>query len=293
MKDSPEVLLKNRLDRRHLLRMGGLAGLGLMGGSVLTGCGGSGNGGLNGGGNQDANVLNFALNLEYLEAEYYLRGTTGAGLSAGDGGTATVTGGRKVTFSTALFEDYANEIAADELAHVRFLRSALGTSAVAEPNINFTDAFNAAAQAAGLGSSFDPFANETSFLLGAFVFEDVGVTAYHGAARLISNKDYLEAAAGILGTEAYHAGLVRTVLNAIGGSAVSAANAISDLRDSVDGGSDDDQGVAVGGHANVVPTDSNGIVYSRSTDQVLNIVYLNANKTKGGFFPNGLNGAIS
>ncbi len=133
-------------------------------------------------------------------------------------------------------------------------------------------------------------ANETNFLLAAFIFEDVGVTAYKGAARFIQNKDYLEAAAGLLAVEAYHAGEIRTILFSRG--FLVEAKKISDLRDSVDGSSDLDQPLSLpSSEANIVPTDDNGLAFSRSPEQVLKIVYLGG-MARGGFFPVGVNGAI-
>jgi len=256
----------------------------------------------------DADILNFALNLEYLEAQFYSYAAFGTGLASslltGTGQQGAVTGGRQVTFKDSVVQQYAREIANDEIAHVTFLRQALGAAAVSQPAIDIgTDpagAFSSAARAAGLigaGQSFDPYASDENFLLGAYIFEDVGVTAYKGASPLITNATFLEAAAGILAVEAYHAAIVRTVLYAKGietPSLIDATEAISNARDSLDGSSDLDQGVRmIGAASNIVPLDANGIAYSRSAGQVLNIVYLNkAAVGSGGFYPAGVNGTI-
>ena len=241
----------------------------------------------------DAAILNFALNLEYLEAEYYVRGLTGAGLTAaetsGTGTQGSVVGGRQVNFTDTALQQIFAEITTDERAHVNFLRAALGAGAVSEPSINFTATLNTLAQAAGLGSTFDPFASQENFLLGAYVFEDVGVTAYHGGSRFIQNKSYLDAAAGILAVEAYHAATLRTLLYQKGFS--SQANAISGVRAALGGGAD--QGITLNGVVNIVPTDANSLAFDRTPGQVLNVVYAGGQANNFGFFPNRVNGPIN
>jgi hypothetical protein len=252
----------------------------------------------------DGSILNFALNLEYLEAEFYLRGATGHGLPddmvGGTGRPGSVSGGRQVDFRSPLIKNIAREIAMDERAHVAFLRGALGNAAAARPRISLDNSFTAAATAAGLiqpGEVFDPYADDRNFLFAAFLFEDVGVTAFKGSAPFIANKTYLDAAAGLLATEAYHAGIVRATLLAEGlldDTVFDVVRKISAVRNAVSGPTDDDQDLGSADEANLVPTDEYGRAYGRSAGAVLNIVYLDPKATSaGGFYPDGLNGDIT
>jgi len=312
--------VERRNERRKFFKTAGGFAVGATAGAVLGACSSNSDSAIAQAqptANVDNDVLNFALNLEYLEAQFYSFAAFGVGLPNSDlGGTGTqgaVTGGAQVNFTDPLVRQYANEIAQDEIAHVRFLRQVLGGVAVAQPAIDISGtnpngAFSNAARAAGLvgaGQAFNPYASDEAFLLGAFIFEDVGVSAYKGASPLITNKTYLEAAAGILAAEAYHAGIVRTVLYAKGiptgptPQLRANADAISNARDSLDGTSDLDQGISPTGTgnaaaSNLFPADANAIAFSRTTQQVLNIVYLNPAPatTSGGFFPAGLNGTF-
>ena len=300
--------------RRAFFKNVGGFSVGMVAGTLLTACGSSvSNAIAQAAKPSDGDILNFALNLEYLEAQFYSYAVFGTGLPAnmltgtGTGTQGSIIGGRQVPFRDPIVAQYAKEIAQDEVAHVGFLRAALGASAVAQPalDIGGTDpngAFSVAARAAGLvgpGQAFDPYANDENFLLGAFIFEDVGVTAYKGASPLIESKTFLEAAAGILAAEAYHAGLVRTALYAKGLATPSlrlAANAISDARDSLDNSMDQDQGITGTDPtaSNIVPLDRNDLAYSRSPGDVPNIVYLTKESvTMGGFFPRGANGTLN
>lgn len=283
-----------------------MVGAGTLAGGVLTAC----STGIAAKANVDVDVLNFALNLEYLEAAFYLAAVGRLSeLNAAGGGNAAINlpsgfdGSKAITGLSDAVMQYADEIATDELLHVKTLRGALGAKAVARPVLDLNTSFLAAGNMASKGAitGFNPYANELFFLHGAFVFEDVGVTAYHGAARLLTDDTaggVIDTAAGILAVEAYHASEIRTLLYAQKDVQVTPAlkvsdvvKAISDLRGSVGGGKD--QGILdAKGKANIIVTDdTTGVAYGRSTAEVLAIVYLGGSG-KGGFFPNGLNGNI-
>ncbi len=295
----------------------------------------------------DNDILNFALNLEYLEANFYYLaafGTTidkanaasmaaggpSAGIpitGTGTAGTVTVKANPKVPFKTVTVGSYATETAIEEGKHVLFLQSVLGSYGVAQPAIDLENSFNTLANAAGIAPTFDPFAADADFLIGAYIFEDVGVSAYHGAAPLISTtssgKTILAAAVGIHAVEAYHAGLVRNSILALDPTGSlgllgytqkisatrstlalqapqSPANPLDPTPDDY-GVSDGVFTVSLAGGANVPRTNvvdattDYVLGFARSTTEVLNIVTGGGATTagtpaKGVFFPSGLNG---
>jgi hypothetical protein len=88
--------------------------------------------------------------------------------------------------------------------------------------------------------------------------------------------------------------MARSQLYQMGERAITAANAISDARNALDGEGDKDQHLRVNGKANFVPSDANGMAFRRSPQEILRIVYLAGapGVSRGGFFPEGLNGAL-
>ena len=128
----------------------------------------------------DEEVLNYALTLEYLEAEFYRQGNSAGLLSPED----------------AAFLD---NIGADEDAHVAAITATIkkiGGKPVPAPKVDFGEAF----------------ASRESYLKTSHTFENLGVQAYLGAAGFIKDKAILQAAAGIFGVEARHAAVVGDLL---------------------------------------------------------------------------------
>ena len=123
----------------------------------------------------DIDILNYALTLEFLETEFYKRGLA----------TAKLTGEAKAV---------AAEIGANESEHVTALTATikdLGGTPAKAPTVAF------------------PFTDQASFLKLAQAIEDLGVSAYNGAAPMIESKEVLGAAGSIVQVEARHAARIR------------------------------------------------------------------------------------
>lgn len=136
-------------------------------------------------------VLNYALTLEYLENEFYLKGNGTSGL---------IPASDKPIFT---------QIGKHETQHVAFLLGALGAKAVAKPNFDFTYK----------GAFADVFSNYKTFATVSAALEDTGVRAYKGqAGNLLAAEDLplLEYALQIHSVEARHASIVRRLLNTRG-----------------------------------------------------------------------------
>ncbi len=222
-------------------------------------------------------VLNFALNLEYLEANFYLYASTGAGLSAtdmGSGGIAVAGAPGKLPLDAATLA-VAQALAQDEKNHVELLRSAitsLGGTPISQPLINL------AAKGA--------VTTQAQFLAAARQFTALGGSAYAGSAQLlVSNPSVLTTAAQILGAEGQHAGTLSYLC--VNQGVVSPAIDAQDVPPTATN------------YFTVAPVTA--LAPQRNTSQVLGVAFGVSNAattnpttgiTMGGFFPNGVNGNV-
>jgi hypothetical protein len=229
----------------------------------------------------EVEVLKFALNLEYLESEFYTYAMYGQGIELfgiGVNGEANgsnptsgmvTSGGKKVNLSgvmSGLTVEVVEQIGSDERAHVTLLRTALGSQVIAKPNINLN----------ALGFGFDSVAD---FLRLSRIFEDIGVSAYGGAAGLLSTPAIITTAARILAAEAEHVSSIRTQIayQGISTTALDAADIIP----------------LPSGKVALSINPSNGLPATRTYGEVLYLAFGGkANATSGGFFPSGVNGSL-
>ena len=263
-------IYKPNADRRLFLQQLGLAGAGVAGIFASAGSGQAQ------AAITDVDIVQFALNLEYLEAEFYTVARTGKTIDqmgsgiTGSGTAGATTGGQKVTLiEGSSLAISADKIGADERAHVALLRqtlTAMGAQPIAKPAINL----------AALGTGFE---SQEAFIAVARALEDVGVSAYGGAAPLLTSKAILAAAARILATEAEHTGNLR--LHAGLYQAKTMALDAVDILPPPSGPS-------------YISADSNGLTAVRTPGQVLFIAFGGkANAISGGFFPSGVNGNLN
>lgn len=292
---SPQQLL-NRIrvtkafNRRKFLASLGATGAAVAGAGVISGCGSNAKAAMAAGPSEN-DVLNFALNLEYLEATFYSYVATGGDIPSGStGGGPAPTGvpAGKPSFQSQEIADIFAEIYFDELSHVNDLRSVLGSAAVARPQL--------ALNALGTVSS-------SNYITFARLFEDVGVTAYAGAAVDLTGTN-LQYAAQILAVEAFHSGAIRLIdiqqsVPYIPNSVVPTDGLDVPPYDpgsvaAAEAGPGSSGGFFATSGANGVNKTPPGFAYARTTSQVLAIVYANSmtGTAKGGFYPNGMNGNI-
>jgi len=159
-------------------------------------------------GSGDTGILNYAYALEQLEAAFY-----------------TQVIAHPYEKISQMEKAYLTDIRDHEIAHREFFKAALASSAIKQLEVDF--------------SSVD-FTSRNSVLATAKAFEDLGVSAYNGAGKLISNADYLTLAGKIVSVEARHAALIRDLISA-------------------------------GSFADMTAVDSNGLDGAKSPDDVLAI----------------------
>jgi hypothetical protein len=168
------------LDRNDFIKRGVLAGGGLIAGSAFFSQLGIAEAAISSKKSKknDGKILNYALTLEYLESAFYAQAVANTAY-----GTDTV------------LEKFAKTVAKHEAAHVKFLKGALGSSAIKSPKFDFGMAVT----------------DKATFAATAQVLEDTGVSAYLGQVANISQGAVLGAAGTIATVEARHAAWIRFI----------------------------------------------------------------------------------
>ncbi|MCL7039033.1 hypothetical protein MKW94_012565 [Papaver nudicaule] len=265
----------------------------------------------------DIDLLEFPLNLEYLEAEFFLWGALGYGLDKiapqlALGGQPPK--GVKKAKLGPFTRDIITQFAFQEVGHLRAIKEVVG-GGFPRPLLDLSAKSFAKVMDSAFGFAlvppFDPYSNELNYLLATYLVPYVGLTGYVGSSHLFKGDRSKKLAAGLLAVESAQDAVVRAYLyeramqkvSPYGITVAEFTAKISMLRDKLGGDGLMDEGIVVppsmGAEGkisgNVIAGNDYSVAYRRTPKEILRIVYGgNGNEhVPGGFFPNGANGTIA
>ncbi|KAF5191920.1 Desiccation-related protein pcc13-62 [Thalictrum thalictroides] len=263
----------------------------------------------------DKVLLEFPLNLEYLEAEFFLWGSFGYGLDRiapylANGGPPPI-GVTKANLDPFV-KDIMVQFAFQEVGHLRAIKEAV--PGFPRPLIDLSKGSFAKVMDEAVGHTlnppFDPYANGLNFLLASYVIPYVGLTGYVGASPKLTHSQSRRLVAGLLSVESAQDAIIRALLyeranvkvQPYGLTVAEFTNRISELRNRLGNSGIKDEGLVVpllsgaegktGG--NIVVGNDKSIAFERTPKEILRIVYGSGDERKpGGFYPKGGDGQIA
>ncbi|KAF8074440.1 hypothetical protein N665_1101s0003 [Sinapis alba] len=264
----------------------------------------------------DVDLVHFAMNLEFTEAEFFLKASTGKGLDAfnatlAKGGPPPV--GAKKANLDPITNRIIEEFGYQEIGHLRAIADMTG--GIPRPLLNLTRENFAMFMDRAVGRRsnprFDPYANSLNYLLASYYIPYVGLTGYVGAIPYLVYFNIKRLVAGLLGVESGQDGVIRTLLyerqdetvEEYGGVTVAElTNEISNLRNELGMCGIKDEGLCVplwlGAEnrttSNILAANSYSLSYDRTPQEILRVMYGTGNERQpGGFWPCGANGRIA
>ncbi|XP_073283427.1 desiccation-related protein PCC13-62-like [Primulina huaijiensis] len=260
----------------------------------------------------DVDHLEFPLNLEYMEAEFFAWGAFGHGLDVLEpnltsGGPPPI--GAQIAKLSPLIRDIIGQFAYQEFGHVRAIKKTV--PGFPRPQLDLSTKSFATVMNNAFGKEldppFDPYENDLNYLIASYVIPYVGLTGYVGANPKLQSPTAKKLVAKLLGVEAGQDAVLRALLYEraavpvapYGYTVAEFTDKISNLRNKLGNQGLKDEGLIVhpsqgpeGKSAgNVLAGDADSLAFDRTPKEILRIVYASGKESEpGGFYPNGADG---
>ncbi|KAH9295206.1 hypothetical protein KI387_038794, partial [Taxus chinensis] len=257
----------------------------------------------------DVDSVEFPLNLEYFEAEFFLYGALGYGLDGAApelvGGGPTPTGAKKAILDSVI-QEIILEFAYQEVGHIRAIKETVPGFPRPQLDLSakeFAQTMDAAFNTK-LDPPFDPYANSVNYLLASYLIPYVGLTGYVGTNAGLQSQTAKRLVAGLLGVESGQDAVIRALLferksekvKPYSYTVAEFTDFISTLRNKIGHTPVVDEGLVVHKRlgaeglvkGNILAADKYSVAYARTPAQILRIVYSSGSESiPGGFYPHG------